>query len=267
LDERQLEPHRPLASVYRRTLPIRPSSGTRSTGRDFGQTGNRYATPIGAITSVALSDGSNMTLNTATEVHVDLTARERDVDLTHGEAFFQVAKDVKRPFVVNAGRKRVIAVGTQFSVRRDGDDVEVIVTEGTVRMEERRAPEVSTTPQSPLDPSAPNSADIVLLSAGTVARAGDAGVLVQREAVSATQDHLSWRTGTLTFRDQTLGEAVAEFNRYNERQIVIRDPAVAQLRIEGNFRATNVDAFVRLLESGFRVRASTDENQILLTSN
>ena len=69
---------------------------------------------------------------------------------------------------------------------------------------------------------------------------------MQKETPSQTQEQLSWRTGILMFRDQTLAEAAAEFNRYNERKLVIKDPAIANLKIEGNFRATNVDAFVRL---------------------
>ncbi len=68
------------------------------------------------------------------------------------------------------------------------------------------------------------------------------------------------------FRDQSLSDAIAEFNRYNVQKIVIGDPAVAALKIEGNFRATNVDAFVRLLESGFPVRATVEQDRILLTS-
>jgi hypothetical protein len=85
--------------------------------------------------------------------------------------------------------------------------------------------------------------DAVLLPAGFVAHAGDAGVLVQRESLSESQEQLSWRTSILMFRDQTLAEAAAEFNRYNDRKIVIRAPVVADLKVEGNFRAINVDAF------------------------
>jgi transmembrane sensor len=208
--------------------------------------GERYVTPVGGVTSVALRDGSKVTLNTDTEIRVDLRARERDVVLKRGEAFFEVAKDSQRPFVVSAGGKRVIAVGTQFSVRRDAEDLEVVVTEGNVRVED---------------------AGETVLTPGTIAHAGDAGVLVQRKTVPEAQEHLSWRTGVLMFRDQTLGEAAAEFNRYNVRKIVIADPEVADLRIEGNFRATNVDAFVRLLESGFQVHARIEDDQVLLTSN
>jgi transmembrane sensor len=208
--------------------------------------GEHYVTPIGGVASVTLEDGSKVTLNTDTEIQVGLSARERDVGLKRGEAYFEVAKDSQRPFVVSAGGKRVIAVGTQFSVRRDAEDLEVVVTEGKVRVED---------------------AGETVLTPGAIAHAGDAGVLVQRKTVPEAQEHLSWRTGVLMFRDQSLGEAVAEFNRYNERKIVIADPKVADLRIEGNFRATNVDAFVRLLESGFPVRARVEDDRVLLTSN
>lgn len=224
---------------------------------------NRYSTPVGGIASVPLKDGSRITLNTATEVQVALSGKERDIELARGEAFFDVAKDAKRPFVVNAGKKRVIAVGTQFSVLRDGNDVRVIVSEGTVRIEDR-----SQTPAPPVLPlTAAASADAVLLSAGSVAHAGADGVLVQQEPLTQIEAQLSWRSGFLMFRDQTLAAAAAEFNRYNERQIVIRDPIIAGLKIEGNFRATNVDAFIRLLESGFPIHATESDGQIVLSSN
>jgi transmembrane sensor len=244
---------------------------------------DRYSTPVGGLASVPLQDGSHITLNTATEVQVALSGKERDIELTHGEAFFEVAHDKTRPFVVNVGKRRVIAVGTQFSVFRNGDDIRVVVSEGTVRLEPRvqlqearkrtfyssgSAPELSGSgPSTGMDASSEGSADVLLLHAGSVAHAGSSGVLVQKETESTTQEQLSWRSGTLMFRDQTLGEAAAEFNRYNERQIVIRDPAIENLKIEGSFRATNVDAFVRLLESGFPVRATEENSQILLSAN
>ena len=218
--------------------------------------GVRYATPIGGFASVPLSDGSKVTLNTDSQIRIALTDTERRVELGHGEAFFEVSKDPARPFIVRAGSKRVIAVGTKFSVRRDGDDIEVVVTEGKVRVEDRAAGQGSRSD---------GSAD-VFLTPGSIARADEAGVLVQRKTLPEAEEHLSWRMGVLMFRDQSLGEAAAEFNRYNVRKIVIQDPTVASLKIEGNFRATNVEAFVRLLESGFPVRAETQADQIVITA-
>jgi transmembrane sensor len=223
---------------------------------EFAPNGELYATPIGGLASVSMADGSQVLLNTDSQIRIALTDTERRVELGHGEAFFEVSKDAARPFVVRAGNKRVIAVGTKFSVRREGNNIEVVVTEGKVRVEDRAAAHGSR---------ADGSAD-VFLTPGSIARADDAGVLVQRKTLPEAEEQLSWRTGVLMFRDQSLGEAAAEFNRYNVRQIVIRDPTVAALKIEGNFRATNVEAFVRLLESGFPVRAETQADQIVLAA-
>jgi transmembrane sensor len=218
--------------------------------------GERYATPIGGLASVPMADGSHVTLNTDSQIRIALTDTERRVELGRGEAFFEVSKDAARPFIVRVGSKRVIAVGTKFSVRREGDDIEVVVTEGKVRVEDRAVEHGSR---------ADGSADVFLMP-GSIARADEAGVLVQRKTLPEAEEQLSWRTGVLMFRDQSLGEAAAEFNRYNVRKIVIQDPSVAALKIEGNFRATNVEAFVRLLESGFPVRAEMQADQIVLAA-
>src|SRR5262249_37280059 len=96
---------------------------------------NRYSTVVGGLPTIPPADGSKVPSNTDSQVRLAITDRERAIELTHGEAFFEVARDPSRPFVVTAGSKRVIAVGTQFSVRRDGEDVQVAVAEGLVRVE------------------------------------------------------------------------------------------------------------------------------------
>jgi transmembrane sensor len=218
--------------------------------------GELYATPIGGLASVPMADGSQVTLNTDSQIRIALTDTERRVELGHGEAFFEVSKDAARPFIVRAGNKRVIAVGTKFSVRREGNEVQVVVTEGKVRVEDG----------APAHGYRNDGSADVFLTPGSIARADDSGVLVQRKTLPEAEQQLSWRAGVLMFRDQNLGDAAAEFNRYNVRKIVIRQAAVAALKIEGNFRATNVEAFVRLLESGFPVRAEPQANQIVVVS-
>lgn len=213
--------------------------------------GNTFSTQVGAVESVPLSDGSRVTLNTDSQIHLNLSAAERKVELKQGEAFFEVAKDPKRPFVVSVGQKRVIAVGTKFSVLREANDVRVVVTEGKVRVESAAG-----------DPQ--GSAEYV--SAGMVARATDGGVMVQSKPLPEAQENLTWLKGILTFRETTLSDAVAEFNRYNTRKIAIHDPAVAGLRVAGSFRSTNVEAFVRLLEQGYPIRAEQESGEIVLKS-
>ncbi len=215
--------------------------------------GERYVTPVGGIASVPIPDGSKITLNTNSQIRVALSTAERRVSLQKGEAFFKVAKDLKRPFVVEAGSRRVIAVGTQFSVRRDGDSVEVVVTEGKVRVED------TTEPVRPDNVAAP-----VFLTPGSIAHAGPKGVLVQRASLTEAEAQLTWRVGVITFRNATLADAIAEFNRYSVHKIVIA--TLASLRIEGNFRSDNVAAFLELLEAGFPVRVAEEPDRTVLKS-
>jgi transmembrane sensor len=244
--------------------------------------GSVYRTAVGGLEAVPLTDGSKVTLNTDTDVRIELSPSERRVDLQHGEAFFEVAHDATRPFVVRAGDKRVVAVGTKFSVRRDGDEVWVVVTEGKVRLEDHRARSASAPAQpqplsssssgpqlsssaTVLDASSAGSADVVLLPAGSVAHAADAGVLVKEETAAEAEAALSWRQGYVVLQDTPIAEAAAEFNRYNTRKIVIADPDVGEIRIGGNFRSTSTDAFVRLLADGFPIRVDEREEEIVLT--
>lgn len=220
-------------------------------GWHFGMAGkDTYRTPVGAVTTLSIPDGSMVTLNTDSEIRVAVTDTERRVELRQGEAYFEVARDLSRPFVVQAGMQRVVVLGTRFSVRRMDGDLKVVVTEGRVRVEAGGA--------------APDVA-VAELEAGTVAHTAGGGTLIQREPLEAAETALSWRSGYLVFRETALDEAVAEFNRYNRRKLVIADPDLAAIRIGGNFRSTNVDAFVRLLEQGFRIRATRDRNEIVLT--
>lgn len=227
-------------------------------------TGERYVTAVGAVASLPLADGSRITLNTDSKVHVVFDEQQRHIDLSQGEAFFEVAHDAQRPFVVQAGKQRIVAVGTQFSVRREGDGVQVVVTEGRVRVENGE-PKSGEGPQ-PAATNARTRSAKVLLSAGGVAHTRQDDVVVQNHPLAEAEEFLSWRSGDVFFRETRLDEAVAEFNRYNQRQIVIRDPNVAAMLLTGKFRATNTDAFVNLLERTYGIEVVRTEASISLGS-
>lgn len=210
-----------------------------------------YHTTVGGLKSVSMPDGSRVTLNTSTAIRIALGPRERDIILEKGEAFFDVAHDRQRPFVVHAGDQRIIAVGTQFSVFREPQGSRVVVTEGKVRVE---------------DATSGSPANATSVPAGSVAEAGDAGVLVRSMTIAETQAYLAWQRGYLVFHDTPLADAVAEFNRYNSKQLVIRDSSLKGIRVGGNLRATNVTAFTRVLEQGFPVRATDFGDEIVLTA-
>jgi len=210
-----------------------------------------YQSAIGDTKVVSLADGSTVTLNTDSAIHVVLTAAARRIDLKRGEAFFEVAKDPGRPFIVSAAGKRIVAIGTKFSVFRGPLDTRVVVTEGQVKVEEFQA-------DGAVGP-------VTQLPAGSIAQAGSAGVLVRHSSVAEAETYVSWRSGYIALRDTELADAVAEFNRYNTKQLVIADPSIAEIRVGGNLRAANVEAFVRVLEEGFPVRAEDQGNRIVLT--
>jgi transmembrane sensor len=213
---------------------------------------------------LVLDDGSLVELQAGARVTVRYTAQVRRVHLESGEAHFTVAKNPDRPFVVEAGGYAVRAVGTAFLVQRGSGEVAVLVTEGRVRM--------STGPVEAGSAATAPAGDrfLVDLTAGQLAKA-------VREASSASPKvsvrdltpleidaALEWRGIRLEFDDLPLREVVKAFNRYNTRQLVIADPATAEIRVGGNFRADNLGAFVRLLDSGFGVSAEERDDAVVL---
>lgn len=211
-----------------------------------------FHSAIGEIRVVSLSDGSTVTLNTNSVIRVRYSSKERLVDLEQGEAYFEDVDEPGRPFVVSASGQRIVAVGTKFDVLRRPVDTRVVVTNGLVDVEDFKY-------GAPAGPATE-------LSAGSVAQVSVGTVLVRHLSLGQAQDYIAWRSGYLRFRDTELATAVTEVNRYNTTQLVIADPAIATLKIGGNVRATNVEAFVRALEEGFPIQASSDGNQIVLTA-
>ena len=181
---------------------------------------------------VTLSDGTVVQLNTGGAVVEKFTAATRHVTLTRGEAHFAVAKNPARPFIVQAGALQVRAVGTAFNINLQSAAVDVIVTEGRVQL-------TTGTPDAPA------------LTAGeraTLRRAaaGPTLVVARIDAAAITQT-LAWREPLMRLGGATLAELAAEFERATGRRLVLADPALADLRFGGRFRADDIDGFTHLL--------------------
>jgi transmembrane sensor len=198
-----------------------------------------------------LPDGSLVELKDGSQLTVRFSAAERRVRLTGGEAIFTVTKNPNRPFVVEAGKIAVRAVGTAFDVRLDPSSVDVLVTEGKVRLESS----AETGPNAPAEPSVTAGQRAVVSVAPSAP-----GPQVTDLTPAEIREALAWQTPRLQFFETPLGEAVAEFNRYNSRQLVLGDTALAPEPIGGTFRVDNIDGFVRLIEITLHVRTERRPN-------
>jgi transmembrane sensor len=210
-----------------------------------------YVTEVGEHSTVPFPDGSKVELNTDTRLRASVEQERRAVWLEQGEAYFEVAHDPTRPFVVHAGERRITVLGTKFSVRREGNDVRVIVVDGRVRVEAIEQPK---------------PAQQTVAQRGDAVTARGASLRVTSRSIAAVENELSWRQGLLVFDQVTLEEAVAQFNRYNRKQLIIEDPAAARIPIGGRFDASNIDAFVRLIGQGLKLKISEQGDVIRISS-
>ncbi len=209
-----------------------------------------YATEVGGRATVPMADGTKLELNTDTRLTVNMGKDERAIVLEKGEAFFDVAGEPGRPFVVYAADSKVTVLGTKFAVYKRAGELTVSVLEGKVQLENKTDSDV---PEHP-----------IILDRGDIAQSLLEDVLVSRGAFAEVERALSWRQGLLVFDNTSLLKAAAVFNRYNGVQLDV-DPAVADMPIGGRFKADNVEAFARLLVSGFGLKAEKNQSVIKIS--
>lgn len=198
-----------------------------------------YATGVGEERTLMLEDGSRVTMDTDTRLSASFSAKSRRLVLEKGRAFFHVAKDAGRPFLVTAQGGVVQAVGTRFDVYEHDDVVEVILVEGCVEV----TPEGG--PQGPRARPTTMTAGQRLLMGKTYATP------VIESANTGTA--VAWLSGKLVFNDTPLPAALAQFNRYSISKIVIGDAVVGRLHVSGVFRADDSHAFIDALRSSYGI--------------
>ncbi len=201
-----------------------------------------YRTAIGQVTTVTLRDGSVATLDTDSELHIRFSGRERRLELLRGQALFHVAKDRQKPFIVFAAGHSVTATGTEFDVRIDRHRFDVTLLEGRVHVE-------TGTGANPGE-----AAD--LLPGWEFSDAND-DVRITRVSADNAARRMAWLHGRIAVAGEPLSNVVAELNRYSVRKIVLR-AAVADERIDGVFRAGDIDGFVNLARQDRLVRVVSD---------
>ena len=253
--------HRVWAPVFAMALAIIVGAVLWQLGGHRTIETSAFKTERAAHRDISLPDGSRVRLGAKSQLFVNFTSQTRYLVLEGGEAFFDVAKDSQRPFLVQAGDVTVRAVGTEFNVRRVMGQTIVTVTEGTVdvvqslRQDDRR----------PKPAAARNRSETIRVVAGeqVSVRPREPAVSVKQidsQAVSA------WQEGRLEFGDEPLGMVIETINRYSRRDVVITDQAINEYRFTGTVSREHIDEWLFALPEIFPVDVRRVGNETVLIS-
>jgi transmembrane sensor len=222
--------------------------------------GQVIETERGERREVVLADGSLVQVDPETRLRVKYSDSVRRVFLERGRALFHVSKNPFRPFMVQADDTTVRAVGTVFGVEQLLKGVVVTVAEGKVAVFEA-SPAMSSSGkvvQGPiLTSTQTHAAGEVLLSANQQVMVQNSGSAEPVRQIDS-QRALAWAQGRLIFQNDQLGQAIAEFNRYNHVQLTVADPELAAKPVSGVFNAAEPEAFIAFLQSVTNVEIVRD---------
>lgn len=203
-----------------------------------------FNTAISELRDVQLHDGSSLTLNADTELSVSIEAERRRIVLRRGGAYFDVASDAARRFEVQVGGNSVVAVGTQFSVDRSTQGVDVIVYEGAVEV-------LGAGGRSP-----------VLVKVGERVRISD-GRVSGVESVDLNRI-VDWRSGWIEIADEPLPYLLDQFERYSAKPIELESDRIADFRVAGRFRLRDTEANLALLSEAYSLQVSEKPEKIVV---
>lgn len=233
-----------------------------------------YATGVGEARMLQLADKSRVWMNSDTRLRVVFDSGQRRAELIRGEALFEVAKDARRPFVVEAGARYVTALGTAFVVRHEPDRTSVTMVEGKVAVSsspaiENNAPMLRNALQgqtaAPHEEASNASGESPwILSAGQRLTLTAAGTPKIDEP--SVESVLAWRRGEVVLDETPLPQAVAELNRYDEHTIVIEGSSLATLSISGRYQTGDNEGFARAIARLYRLDLEEREGRFYLKS-
>jgi transmembrane sensor len=250
----QREPRRRGTSRRRGLLALAAAASlaVAAAGVFLLSTRGTFSTGVGERRVVSLQDGTRITLNTRSRISVQYDREARRVRLESGEALFEVRRDPRWPFIVTAGTRQILALGTAFEVRRYGtQQVAITLVEGRISI----APAGAGVQ--------PPSGEVTVL-----ASPGQRLTFAPHEAPRLDRpvlgEVIAWQNGEVVFDRTRLSDAVTEMNRYSERRIVIVDPGTAALEVSGLFQAGDSTQFAAGVAATFGLAVEDDGKRILL---
>ena len=232
---------------------------------------DEYVTSIHERRTIDLADGSKVSLDAASDVTVRITHDVRELHLLKGQARFDVAHDVQRPFSVLAGDQKVVATGTAFNVQIVGESVRVTLIEGHVLVFDETKPTDSPVNKS-IQFEKSNAASqqaMTIAPAPLELKAGEQLSIAPEKPVQiatvSVQRVIAWTDGQLMFDNQPLSDIVDEINRYTSKPVRIDDSKAAAMRISGVFKTGDVASFVDIVTRFLPLKAEATSEAVILT--
>ncbi|WP_233843768.1 FecR domain-containing protein [Dyella sp. 2HG41-7] len=209
-----------------------------------------YQSDIAQNRDITLPDGSKVALGAASAITVRFDGDQRRVELSRGEAYFQVVHDEAHPFVVTAGDVAVRDIGTAFDVRRTGDRVAIAITQGRVAIADRRS-------------GAGAQATLEAVAGQRVSYDPNASSMTVGSM--AAEQATAWRDDRLEFIDEPLSVVVDNLNRYTRTPLHVADADLGQLHYTGTVRVDAMDGWLHALPEVFPVRVTKQSNGVVLS--
>jgi transmembrane sensor len=212
-----------------------------------------YATDPMHRQTVLLPDGSRIDLDVGSSVELRFGPTGPVLRVLHGLTMFHIRHDSRRHWVVWAGPNRIEDLGTDFMVHRGTVDTRVSVFDGRVRVQ---APSISPAPKT-------CGSDLELAARGQVhIHESPAGAAVHCEVLTPQQlsELRGWRTGQVSFANESLQEFSEDMGRYNGVTFNASDPAIAGLRVGGVFRRTDLAGFLEAMNDQYEIQAVSTVN-------
>jgi transmembrane sensor len=217
-----------------------------------------YSAKIGEQRSLALGDGSTVELNSRSAIVVRYSKQERRVDLLRGQALFRVAKDGSRPFIVKTGDTLVRAVGTEFDIYQKRAGTIVTVVEGRVAVLTDHGAltdsslsvvtaETESKSNLPFPTIAPGQMGNIMVAAGEQLTVTPK--LIQIAEHPNVANATAWTQRRLVFESASLADVADEFNRYNDRQLIVAGSGLESFHVSGVFSSTDPASLLRFLRA------------------
>lgn len=200
-----------------------------------------WRTGTGEYRVQALNDGSTVTLNAGSRLQDHSSAEQRRVSLNEGGAFFEIAPDPDRPFVVEVGNTRIEVLGTAFDVFADANDLSLSVEHGSVRVsDDLLRSELLDTP----------------LLAGERLRLDRRLGTLQRDRLPPRQIG-AWRDNLLIAQNDRIGGLVQQLRHHSPGLILMQDGDLSAHRVTGAYRLDNPVAALRAMVEPYGGRVET----------